>query len=257
MDEFSKLKGFNSPAVITGKPVELFGSKGRGTATGFGVFFITREMVKRIGKDMKDITVAIQGYGNLGYYAALKFAEAGAKVIAVSDSKGGIYDENGLDPQRVLEHKKNTGSVTGFGNAEGITNEELLELDCDVLVPAALENVITAGNADKIKAKLVIEGANGPTTPEADEILEKKGIIVVPDILANAGGVTVSYFEWVQNLQQYYWEEDEVNRKLDKVMTRSLEDVLLVKDKYDVDMRTAAYILAVDRVVKAMKLRGY
>lgn len=256
MDEFSKIRGFNSPGVITGKPVDLFGSKGRGTATGYGLFFIARELMKHLGHEMKGATVAIQGYGNLGYYAAEKFTQAKAKIIALSDSKGGIHDSEGLDYEEVMEHKKKTGSVKGFPGSKEISNEGLLELEADILVPAALEGVITSDNADKIKAKAIVEGANGPTTPDADEMLDKKGIIVVPDILANAGGVTVSYFEWVQNLMNYYWEEDEVNQKMDKILTQSFRDVMAQKEKHNVDMRTAAYVLALERVSKAMEHRG-
>ncbi len=257
MDEFSKIKGYNAPGVITGKPVELFGSKGRGTATGYGLYFVAREVAAHLGIDMQGATVAIQGFGNLGVYAAEKFAENGAKIIALSDSKGGVYSKDGIDVKKAVEHKRKTGSVKGLEGTEDISNEELLLLECDILVPAALEKVITEENAEKIKAKIIMEGANGPTTPRADEILYEKGVFLVPDILANAGGVTVSYFEWVQNLQQYYWSEEEVNEKLDKIMTRSFRETLEKKEKLGVDMRTAAYVLAVERVAKAMELRGY
>ncbi len=257
MDEFSAHKGYTVPAVITGKPVDLFGSKGRDTATGFGLFFIARETMKYLGKEMKGVTVAIQGFGNLGYHTARKFFEAGAKIVSVSDSKGGIYNENGLDPEKVMEHKNKTESVIGFPSTKELTNEELLELGCDILIPAALENTITETNAARIKAKVIVEGANGPTTPEADEIFEKNSVFVVPDILANAGGVTVSYFEWIQNIQHQYWDEEKVNCEMDRILTQAFMDVLEKKKKHDVDMRTAAYVLALERVSEAMKLRGY
>jgi len=203
------------------------------------------------------MTAVIQGYGNLGHVVADRYIEMGIKVIAVSDSKGGIYNPKGLDSHEVFAHKKKTGSVVGLKGTKKITNEQLLEMKCDILAPCALENVITDENANKIKAKVVMEGANGPTTPEADEILRKKGVLVAPDILANAGGVTVSYFEWVQNLSNHYWSKEKVNKKLDSVMTKAFINVTKTMEKYRVDMRTSAYILAVKRVAKAMKLRGY
>ncbi|MCD6590606.1 MAG: Glu/Leu/Phe/Val dehydrogenase [Candidatus Aenigmarchaeota archaeon] len=257
MDEFSKLKGYNVPSVITGKPPEVFGSKGRGEATGNGMAFITREVLKHLKMRPKKTNAAIQGYGKLGHILAYRYAEMGIKVIAVSDSHGGIYSSRGLNPVKVYEHKKKTGSVVDFPGTKTITNEELLELKCDVLAPCALENQITARNADKINAKVVVEGANGPTTPEADEILNEKNTFVVPDILANAGGVTVSYFEWAQNRQGCYWQEDEVNAKLDRIMTRAFWESVKTTEKYKVTMRTGTHILAIKRVADAMKLRGW
>lgn len=256
MDEYSRLAGKNTPGVITGKPLSVGGSKGRGTATSQGGTYVLNKAIEKLGMKPSETTVAIQGYGNAGSFAAILLAEAGYKIVAVSDSRGGILDENGLDPQAVLEHKKKTRSVVGFPGAKKITNEELLELDCDVLIPAALENQITKENADKIKAKIILELANGPTTPDADEILHKKGVLVIPDILANAGGVTVSYFEWVQNVMGYYWSENEVKEKLKKIMEEAFEEAYALKEKHKVSMRTAAYVLAVQRVVDAMKARG-
>ena len=257
MDEFSKLKGYNVPGVITGKPVGVFGSEGRDEATGNGMAYVTREVLNYLGLKAEDMTAVIQGYGNLGHVVAERYYEMGIKIIAVSDSKGGIYNPDGLQPRDVLAHKKRTGTVVGLKGTKKITNKELLEMKCDILAPCALENVITKENARKIKARIVIEGANGPTTPTADEILHKRGILVVPDILANAGGVTVSYFEWIQNKEGYYWSEEEVNEKLDSILTRAFRSVVEMKEKYRIDMRTAAYVLAVKRVVEAMKLRGW
>jgi glutamate dehydrogenase len=257
MDEFSKRKGYNVPGVITGKPVSVFGSEGREEATGYGMYFVTREILRHFKFDPKKMTAAIQGYGNLGHVIADLYYKMGIKVIAVSDSKGGIYNPNGLIPSEVMAHKEKTGSVVGLKGTKQITNDELLAMKCDILAPCALENVLTKENAGKVQAKFVIEGANGPTTPEADEILDKKKVVVVPDILANAGGVTVSYFEWVQNLMNYYWSKEEVNEKLDKIMTKATKEVIEMSEKYKVNMRTGAYILAVQRVAEAMKLRGF
>ena len=258
MDEYSRISGKNQFGAITGKPVGLGGSAGRYDATARGGVFTIREAAQECGVDLKKATVAIQGYGNAGYYAAL-LADTllGSKVVAISDSKGGIYNPDGLDYQAVVEHKKKTGSVVGFKGTKPISNEELLELKVDVLVPAALESVITKSNAENIKAKIVAELANGPTTPEADEILYQKGVHVIPDFLCNAGGVTVSYFEMVQNFYMYYWEEDDIYRQLDKKMTIAYHAVLATSKKYKINMREAAYVVAVDRVVQAMKLRGW
>lgn len=256
MDEFSKRKGYNVPGVITGKPVNAFGSEGRDEATGYGLVVVTRELLKYLKLDPKKMTAVIQGYGNLGHVVADLYVKMGIKVVAVSDSKGGIYNPNGLVPAEVMAHKDKTGSVVGLKGAKQITNDELLAMKCDILVPCALENVILKENVSKIKAKMIIEGANGPTTPKADEILFKRGTIVVPDILANAGGVTVSYFEWVQNNMNYYWSKEEVNERLDRLMTKAFKEVAPIKERYKVDMRTAAYILSVKRVVEAMKWRG-
>ncbi|MEM2937641.1 MAG: Glu/Leu/Phe/Val dehydrogenase [Thermoplasmata archaeon] len=258
MDEYSKIVGYNAPGVITGKPIEVGGSLGRGDATARGGMFCLREAAKKIKLDLSKATVAIQGYGNAGQFAHKLVTEMfGAKVVAVSDSKGGIYDEKGLDFQKVLQHKEKTGSVINYPGAKDITNEELLELKVDVLIPAALENQITGNNANKIKAKIVLELANGPTTPEADEILYKKGILDIPDFLANAGGVTVSYFEWVQNINGFYWTLDEVYQRLDQKMTKAFWDVMEAMDKYKIEPRTAAYVVAVKRVADAVKIRGW
>ena len=258
MDEYSKLRGYYSPGVITGKPIPLGGSLGRGDATARVGAYTLREAAKHLKINLNQATVAIQGYGNAGYYAAVLMTEMfGSKVVAVSDSKGGIYQPLGLDANAVLEHKQKTGSVINFPGSEPVSNEDLLELKVDILLPSALENVITGKNAERIKAKIVGELANGPTTPEADEILYKNKVFVIPDFLCNAGGVTVSYFEWVQNLYNYYWEEEEVHQKLDKKMTRAFQEVLAASLKHKIDMRTAAYVVAVSRVAEAMKLRGW
>ncbi len=258
VDEYSKIKGVNSPGVITGKPIPLGGSEGRGDATARGVIYTIREAAKALGIDTNEATVAIQGYGNAGYFLAkLAVEELGMTVVAVSDSSGAIYDESGLDVDRVKEHKDETGSVVGYENLKEMSNEELLELDVDVLVPAAIENVITKDNADDIKADIVGEAANGPTTPKADEILYENDVYVIPDFLCNAGGVTVSYFEWVQNRDRLYWPVEEVYEKLDKKMTKAFKEVHERAEEEDVDNRTAAYMLSIERVAEAMKLRGW
>lgn len=256
MDTYSMNVGYSSPGVVTGKPLELGGSEGRQEATGRGCVFVIEEAVKHLGMSMDKLNVVIQGFGNVGSVAAALIAEKGCRVIAVSDVRGGILNRKGLDIGKVKEHSKKTGSVVGFPGAKDITNKELLELDCDVLIPAALENQITKENAENIKAKILAEGANGPTTPAADDILYKNNVFIIPDILANAGGVTVSYFEWVQNLQELFWDEKEINEKLHNIMVRSFNDVLSILKKEKCDMRLAAYILAVGRVAKAAKLRG-
>jgi len=258
MDEYGKLQGQHEPGVITGKPLPLGGSPGREDATARGGMYTLREASKHLGLDLSKATVAVQGYGNAGYFAALLVREMfGSKVVAVSDTRGGAYSEQGLDANTVLEYKEKTGSVVGFPGTKRVSNEELLELDVDVLLPSALESVITDRNAGKIKAKVVGELANGPTTPEADDILYKNKVFVIPDFLCNAGGVTVSYFEWVQNLSSYYWEEAEVHKSLDKKMTKAFHDVLDMSLQYKVDMRTAAYMVAVQRVAEAMRWRGW
>jgi len=257
VDEFAKIRGYNAPGVITGKPIALGGSQGRGDATARGAVYTIREATKRLNIPLKGTTVAVQGYGNAGSYAAILLQEMGARIIAVSDSKGGVLSEKGLDPDAVLQHKKKTGSVVGFPETKPITNDALLELQCDILVPAALENVITSKNASKIKAKIVAEAANGPTTPEADEILFKNKVFDIPDFLCNAGGVTVSYFEWVQNIYGLYWSVEEVHDRLDKIMTKAFNDVWVMHSQHNVNMRTAAYMLSVQRVADAMRLRGW
>jgi glutamate dehydrogenase len=240
---------------VTGKPVNVGGSLGRNEATSRGLMYTVVEAAKHLGINLKNATVAVQGYGNVGYHAARLLHEVGCKIIAVSDSKGGIYNPEGLDPEKVLKYKDETGSVVGYPGSKIITNEELLEMECDILVPAALENQITESNATNIKAKIVAEGANGPVTPEADEILYERGVFVIPDVLANSGGVIVSYFEQVQNQMNYYWSEEEVRAKLKDAVTKAFNDVLNVSKQHNVNMRTAAYMLAVKRVADAMMAR--
>ena len=256
MDTYSMIQGHSTLAVVTGKPIELGGSRGRHEATARGCLFTIREACKTTGINLSNATAVVQGYGNAGYISAKLLAEDGAKVIAVSDSRAGILNANGLDPKKVLAYKQQNGSVAGFPGADAITNEELLQLECDVLVPAALENQITLVNAASIKAKIVAEAANGPTTPGADEILHEKGVFIIPDILANAGGVTVSYFEWVQDMQGFFWDEDEVNRQLEKIMVRAFHEVSQSAGKHKVHNRLGAYVLAVGRVAEATKVRG-
>jgi glutamate dehydrogenase (NAD(P)+) len=256
MDTFSMMAGGAAPGVVTGKPVFLGGSLGRNEATARGCAFVIREACRTKSVDLKNARVAVQGFGNAGSIAADLLHGYGAKIVAVSDSKGGIMNPKGLDVAALLTYKRKTGSVTGFPGTEAITSEAVLEVDCDILVPAALENQITGANADRVKAKIIAEAANGPTTPAADAILFKKGVFVLPDILANAGGVTVSYFEWVQDLQELFWDEDEVNKKLEKVMVKSFNDVLAMATTHNVDMRTGAFILAIDRVAMATRTRG-
>lgn len=258
VDEYSKLKGESVYGIVTGKSIEIGGSKGRNEATGRGVCFVTLEMMKKYNMKPEDCKIVIQGMGNVGSISAKLLAEEGAKIIAVSDVSCAIYNENGLDIAGIykyLDSGKNL--LDGYtGDCKRITNAELLELSCDILIPAALENQITAENADRIKAKIVIEAANGPTSVEADEILNKKGVKVLPDILSNSGGVIVSYFEWVQNLQNFYWEEDDVNAKLKRQIVGAFNDVFDAREKYDCTFRVAAYIVALNRLVTAKKLRG-
>jgi len=256
MDTYSQLKGEPTPEVVTGKPISVGGSECRKEATAYGVSVCVREAAKEYGLEFKGASVAIQGYGNVGFNAAKILNDWGAKIVAVSDSKGGIINRDGLDPLKVMEHKKRTGSVINYEGAENITNEELLTLDVDFLIPAAVERQITAGNADDIRAKVIVEGANGPTTPEADRMLHEKGVKVIPDILANAGGVTVSYFEWVQNIQKFRWERDEVLMRLDKRMVKSFKDVLECSKRYETNMRVGALLLAVRRVAEAVESLG-
>lgn len=256
MDEFSKIKQSNQFGVITGKPLIVGGSLGRNEATARGCAFTIKKAAQELDINLKGATVAIQGYGNAGSIAARLLDDMGCQIIAVSDSKGGTLNIDGIHPNAVQSHKEKTGSVTGFCKSE-ITNEEILELDVDILVPAALENVITDANAPRVKAKIIAEAANGPTTPEADNILYEKGALVIPDILANAGGVTVSYFEWVQNLSGYYWPEDEVNGKLERVMFEAFDKTYDMSRKHAVDMRTAAYMVSINRVAEAIKIRGW
>lgn len=258
MDEFSFMQGYNEFGVITGKPLPLGGSAGRGDATARGGLYTLREAAKVLDVELKGASMAIQGYGNAGTYAHKLGEELlGLEVVAVSDSRGGIYNPDGLPYEQVIAHKQSTGRVAGFKGAKEISNEELLELDVDVLVPAALESVITSENAPRVKAKISAELANGPTTPEADHILHDSGVYVIPDFLCNAGGVTVSYFEMVQNAYDYYWEEDMVHERLDKKMTAAFHAVHKTAREYDVHNRLGAYIVAVARVAEAVQLRGW
>jgi glutamate dehydrogenase (NAD(P)+) len=257
MDTYSALKGnFVQPEVITGKPIAIGGSLGRNEATGRGIAFTVREAAKKLKINMKAATVAVQGFGNAGQFASQLVEEQGAVVIAASDSKGGVYSKGGIKITALRKHKEMTGSVVGFPGAKSINNEELLEIECTILIPAALENQITGRNASKIKAKLVAEAANGPTTPEADDVLFRNKILTIPDILANGGGVTVSYFEWLQNLRREYWTEAEVNERLNKNITKSFLDTYATSEKFGVNMRKASTVLAVNRVVEAIQLRG-
>ncbi|MFN3741197.1 MAG: Glu/Leu/Phe/Val family dehydrogenase [Anaerolineales bacterium] len=257
-DEFSFLKGYNEFGVITGKPLALGGSAGRNDATARGGMICLREAAKALQMDLTGATTAIQGYGNAGSFAHKLGKEMlGLKVVAVSDSKGGIYNPEGLDYEQVMAHKAKTGSVINFPGAQFVSNEEILELDVTILIPAALENVINESNADRIKAKIIAELANGPTTPEADKILYQKGVYVIPDFLCNAGGVTVSYFEMVQNAYGYYWEEEEVHERLDKKMTKAFWTVHEMAQQRKVHNRLAAYLVAVSRVAEAVRLRGW
>ncbi|MCS7274872.1 MAG: Glu/Leu/Phe/Val dehydrogenase [Candidatus Bipolaricaulota bacterium] len=244
------------PGLVTGKPKVLGGSEGRDTATGRGGYFVLQETLKQMNMKLEGARVAVQGFGNVGSSIARFCVEGGAKLVAVSDVRGGVYNPKGLDPIALKEHERRTGSVVRFKEAEAITNQELLELDCDILVPAAIENQITQSNADKIKAKVVLELANGPTTLEADRILYERGVVVVPDILANSGGVTVSYFEWVQDRAFYFWSADRVDRRLRRFMVNAFERVWETAQRERVDLRTAAYIVAVDRVARAARARG-
>lgn len=257
MDEFSVMKGFNNPGLITGKPVEIGGSLGRNTATARGCTFVIREAAKKIGLNLNGATYVVNGFGNAGSYAAFYMKEFGAKLIACNDSKGGAYNPDGMDPVAVNEWKKEHKTVKGFPGSRDITTKELYALPVDVIIPAALENSLTADIAPNVKAKIIAEAANGPTTPEADEILNSKGIMVIPDILASAGGVTVSYFEWVQNLQNFYWTAEEVNQRLEKIMVNAFEEVYAMHEAKKVSMREAAFLVAVKRVADAMRLRGW
>jgi glutamate dehydrogenase (NAD(P)+) len=256
MDTYSMHRGYSVPSVVTGKPIAIGGSYGRLEATGRGVAIALKEAAKRRGMALDGATVVVQGFGNVGSVAASQIAQLGCKVIAVSDINGGVVNPRGLDVERLLEHNLQTKTVVGFPGADHISNEELLELPCDFLVPCALEGQIAEDNAPKIRARMIVEGANGPTTPAADDILADRGIPVVPDILANAGGVIVSYFEWVQGLQQFFWSEEEVNQNLEQIMVRAFEQVWQVAQEKAVNLRTAAMIRAIDRVAEALYLRG-
>jgi glutamate dehydrogenase len=257
MDEFSKIKRYNAFGVVTGKPLSIGGSLGRNTATARGLAIVVEEAATVLNMSIKKTTAAIQGYGNVGSYTHMFLEELGIKVVAVTDSHGGAYRKKGLSYKKVADHKAKTRSVAGAEESKSITNEELLEMDVDILVPAALENQITEKNVSKVKAKMIVEAANGPTTPEADDILFKNGSIVIPDILANAGGVSASYLEWVQNNMGYYWTAEEVDQKLKSIMVNAFREVWQTTQKYNVDMRQGAYVHAIGQVTEAMKVRGW
>jgi glutamate dehydrogenase (NAD(P)+) len=256
MDTYSMHMRHTETAVVTGKPVDLGGSRGRAEATGRGCMLVAREALKRLGRTPEHSCVVIQGFGNVGGMAARLMSRTGFKVVSIIEWDGAIYNPQGLNIERLMEHRKETGSILDFAEAENIDRDEAMFLDCDILLPAAKENVITSQNADRIRAKVLCEGANGPTTAEADAILAGKKIFVIPDILANAGGVTVSYFEWVQDRQGFFWNEELVNGRLEEIMVNSFRDVVAYAEKHDVHNRTAAYMLALDRVAFAIKLRG-
>lgn len=258
MDEFSRYKGYNNFGFITGKPPVVGGSAGRNEATARGCAIAIREAAGLLGLPLAGAAVAVQGFGNAGSIVARLLHEMGCRIVAVADSSGGVYNEGGLDPVKLREYKNRTGSVKGYPGSRPISPAEVLTIDCDILVPAALENQINASVAGQVKAKIVAEAANGPTTPEGDRILNQKGIFVIPDILASAGGVTVSYFEWVQNNMGYYWTEQEVNQRLEEVMVRGFHEVVtMYRASRDVDMRLAAYMVSVQKVARAMEVRGW
>jgi len=256
MDTYSQFKGYTVPEIVTGKPLHLEGSEGREAATPRGLTYCIDEAAKYLGMKLKGATVAVQGFGKVGWNAARFLHDQGCKIIALSDSRGGIYSPKGINPVKVYEHKKRTDSVINYEGCKNITNEELLETECEILIPAALENQITKENAGNIKTHLLAEGANGPTTPEASKILTEKGVFMIPDILANSGGVTVSYFEWVQNLHREHWTKEEVHRKLKYKMVKAFKDVFNAMKEHETDMRTAALMLGVGRVAKAIKSLG-
>ncbi|MEK6607573.1 MAG: Glu/Leu/Phe/Val dehydrogenase, partial [Myxococcota bacterium] len=256
MDTYSMTRGYSSLGVVTGKPLAVGGSEGRAEATGRGVFFVTLDTLVSLGVPLAGARIVVQGFGNAGSVAARLLQKAGARLIGVSDSQGAIYAPQGLDAEALLAHKAHAGTVRGFPAAESIRPDELLGLECEVLIPAALENAITAPIARGVRARVIVEAANGPTTPDADAILAEKGVIVVPDILANAGGVTVSYFEWVQDLQAFFWDEEHINAQLERIMRRSYADVHRIAQERRIALRTAASVLAVERVAEATRIRG-
>ncbi len=256
MDTYSMHMGYSVPAVITGKPLAIGGSEGRLEATARGVQVVTREALKDLNMRPERCAVVVQGFGNVGSISARLLSDLGCKVVGLSDIAGGVYNPNGIDVMIALRYSREHGNLRGLPDTENVTNAELLELPCDVLVPAALENQITARNAGRIQARLIIEAANGPTTPDADAILNDRGVTIVPDILANAGGVTVSYFEWVQDLQRFFWEEDEINHRLESIMSRSYRSVRQKAEEQQTNMRMGAYLLAVARVAEATEIRG-
>jgi glutamate dehydrogenase (NAD(P)+) len=256
MDTISMHQGYSVPAVVTGKPIAIGGSEGRADATGRGAVYCIQEAAKTLKLDLRDARVAVQGFGKVGEATARLLRELGCRIIAISDVTGGIFREDGIDPALARRHQQETGSIVGTPRTERISNDTLLGLECEVLVPAAIERVITAENADRVRARIVAEGANGPTTPEADAILRSKNVLIIPDILCNAGGVTVSYFEWVQDREEFFWTLEEINARLRRIMTRAFEDTLRMSREHEVDLRTAAYMLAVGRVAEATLTRG-
>ncbi len=256
MDTFSMMKGYTEPSIVTGKPEVLGGSKGRKEATGRGVAIVTGELFKALNKNLKGARIAIQGFGNVGSYAALFLSQMGAKIVAVSDITGALKNEDGFSPQELIDYVEKHGDLGKYSGGKKISRDDLLYLDVDVLIPAALENQIHSGNAEKIKAKMIVEGANAPTTPEGDEILNGKGIYVVPDILANSGGVIVSHLEWVQALSGLYWEEEEVNRHLERKLTKSFKEVWKKSKEFNVSLREASYIVALERIAEVYRYRG-
>ena len=258
MDTYSMHHGHSMPAVVTGKPVEVGGTAGRESATGLGITYVTRAVLKRqLGRGIEEATVAVQGFGNVGSWAARNLDQRGARIVAVSDRFGAIHNPNGLDPRHLMRHAAETGTVTDFPGGEKLTNEELLELEVDVLIPAALEGQITEANADRVRASVIAEGANGPVTPEADRILNDKGVLVIPDILCNAGGVVVSYFEWVQDMQSFFWDEGEIRQRMEEKLLGNLDAVMGAAVRTGCDLRTSAYTIAVQRIVDSARLRGF
>ena len=256
MDTYSMNQGSTATGVVTGKPVDLGGSLGRREATGRGVFTVGTEAAKYIGLDVSTARIAVQGFGNVGGVAGKLFAEAGARVVAVQDHSGTVYSEAGLNVPALLQHVQNAGGVGGFAGAEVLANDAFWDVPCDILIPAALEQQITAANAGRITARMVIEGANGPTTPEADDILQSRNILVLPDVIANAGGVTVSYFEWVQDFSSFFWDEDEINARLVRIMKEAFNAVWIVAQENKVSLRTATFIVACKRILHTRELRG-
>jgi glutamate dehydrogenase (NAD(P)+) len=256
MDTYSINKGYSVPGVVTGKPVSIGGSKGRSGATSRGVMYMVFKTLKALGRSIDEVSVAIQGYGKVGGFAAQLLHDAGCRVVAVSDVEGGLYNERGLDPEAINRHQHEAATVRGFARADEISNEELLEVPCDVLIPAAIEGVITVKNADAVHAKVVCEAANGPVTFEADKILNDRGIFIVPDILANSGGVTVSYFEWVQDIQAYFWSDEEVNDRLRQIIERAFDEVYALAEEKGLSLRQAAHWIGVGRVAEAHLTRG-
>jgi len=256
MDTYSINQGYSVPGVVTGKPVSIGGSRGRSGATSRGVMYMVFAMLKRLGIPVEEASIAIQGYGKVGGFAAQLLHDSGCRVVAVSDVVGGLYREKGLDPEAINRYKRDSGTVVGFPGADALSNDELVEVECDVLVPAAIEGVITAKNADKVKASIIVEAANGPITFEGDKILNERGIFVVPDILANAGGVTVSYFEWVQDLQAYFWSEEMINARLREIMEAAFDEVFKLHESKELTMRQAAHWIGVGRVAEAHLTRG-